>query len=107
MGYDTRYSITWDKTKHPAVDPFVQQWLEDIDQADYFDEDYVTEEAMKWYECEEDMLALSNLCPNVVFTLRGYGENTEDIWELHVLNGQSERLFAEIVFAPTSLKEPT
>ena len=33
----------------------------------------------KWYESDEDMLALSKKFPGLVFKLRGIGENTGDM----------------------------
>lgn len=41
----------------------------------------------KWYDADEDMLLLSTRFPGVVFSLRGYGEESEDIWEHYYLDG--------------------
>lgn len=53
-------------------------------------------DAMKWYEYEEDMIALSKAYPNAMFMLHGDGEDSMDIWNLYCLNGKTEFTRAEI-----------
>lgn len=40
-----------------------------------------------WYDADEDMLLLSTRFPGVVFSLRGYGEESQDIWEHYYMDG--------------------
>lgn len=44
----------------------------------------------KWYDHDQDMLMLSHRFPEVLFTLYGDGEETEDFWYAYYLNGYSQ-----------------
>lgn len=67
-----------------------------------FDCDHLSEEEWfcyaKWYDYEEDMLRLSEKFPNVVFTLKGIGEEHDDMWVEYFKNGKCKYSQAEIVF---------
>jgi len=52
----------------------------------------------KWYDSEEDMIALSVRFPEFFFTLSGDGEEQGDIWESWYCNGMTFTDRAEIVF---------
>lgn len=54
----------------------------------------------KWYDCENDMYELSRRWPEVLFDLRGDGEETEDLWEQYWLNGEVQRNGIEIKWNP-------
>ncbi len=53
-------------------------------------------EPMTWYKHEEDLKAFSLKYPEVLFLLTGEGEEAGDIWQLHVQNGKSSRIRAEV-----------
>ena len=59
----------------------------------YQDEDfyelYIGE--WKWYECETELEKIGRKFPNVLFKLKGEGENREDVWELRILGEKKER----------------
>lgn len=60
-----------------------------------------------WYDHEDHMRILSVVFPDVHFTLYGWGEENEDIWQEHYLGGKMQRCNAEIVmpsFDPEKLK---
>lgn len=57
-----------------------------------------TEEAMKWYDHEADMIALSKEYPNLVFVLEGVGEEFPDAWRKWFYNGVVEASYAEVVY---------
>lgn len=52
----------------------------------------------KWYEWEKDMLLLSKRFPEVLFCLRGEGEDHEDLWEAFFLNGAVQHCPAYITY---------
>ncbi len=45
----------------------------------------------KWYDHDDDMLALSARFPDVVFQLYGDGEDSEDKWMTYYKNGRSQK----------------
>lgn len=51
-------------------------------------DEYDFEEEMKWYDHEEHMVELSKLCPNIIFDLRGDGEETGDMWRSVYFRGE-------------------
>lgn len=57
-----------------------------------------TEEAMKWYDHEADMIALSKKYPNILFVLEGVGEEFPDAWRKWFYNGTVEASYAEVVY---------
>jgi len=52
----------------------------------------------KWYEHEYDMKTLSSQLPDYVFTLRGFGEDHEDIWTKYFKNGKVQLAKTTITF---------
>src|SRR5881394_2305568 len=48
------------------------------------------EESTKWYDHEADMKALSAEFPKVLFTLRGEGEESGDVWVKYFKNGKMQ-----------------
>ena len=52
-----------------------------------------------WFYHEEDMVKLSTQFPELLFTLRGAGENHEDLWRKYFKNGLIQRAPAQIIFA--------
>ena len=57
-----------------------------------------TEQEMKWYSHEEDMVALSKNHPHVMFMVEGVGEEFPDAWRMWVHNGTMEKVYAEVVY---------
>ena len=47
-------------------------------------------DCVKWYDHDEDMIALSKQFPDMTFQLNGDGENQGDLWETYYKNGESE-----------------
>ena len=58
--------------------------------------DYLKE--IKWYNHDEDMMEISNLYPDVLFTLDGNGEGFGDIWRTFYKNGKMQKTKANMVF---------
>lgn len=53
-----------------------------------------------WYDHDVDMKWLSEKFPTVLFTLKGEGEESGDMWIKYYRNGKCQECRAEIVFAP-------
>ena len=90
MGYYTNYTITADKV---LPDDFEYQFTEITDY--YF---YDGKLEGKWYDCEDDMINISKLYPNILFTVEGEGEESGDIWRQYFKNGKNHRIEPEIVW---------
>lgn len=59
----------------------------------------------KWYYHEKDMIEISKQFPDMVFQLRGQGEDHDDLWEKYFQNGDCEKCCAEIMMPyPTRIK---
>ncbi len=57
------------------------------------------DEAVKWYEHEDDMKRLSFQFPDTLFRLSGEGEEPGDIWVKYFKDGKMQAMKAEIKFA--------
>jgi len=61
----------------------------------------------KWYEHNENMLILSKLFPQVLFTLSGEGEESGDLWRTKYQDGKLATVLAETYWAEfPPLEEP-
>jgi len=59
----------------------------------------------KWYDWDEDMTALSNAYPDVIFELFGDGEETDDIWKAIFYNGKMKQVTQTTYFPAINLSE--
>lgn len=59
----------------------------------------------KWYEHDEDMLALSCRFPDFFFTLNGAGEEQGDLWNTYYYNGKMQECRAEIIWPDFDYKK--
>lgn len=75
MGYYTRYKL------HTDAPANVLPKILDARTADYgFLGNVLRSDQLKWYEHEDDMLAISAKFPKVTFRLDGEGEESLDVW---------------------------
>lgn len=95
MGYETRFIIKIDTYNEEDI----INRLSDV--SGYYAED--NQIYGKWYGHEEDLIKVSKEFPTALITVTGYGEDRGDIWQAYVLNGQYERVEAEIVFPKCTL----
>ena len=65
------------------------------------------EESVTWYEFDADLLELSKLHPDVLFTVRREGEDNDDIEDIHFLGGVAQTCRAIITMPPCTLREAT
>ena len=100
MGYYTDYGLT---VKH--VSPLLKADLEkEVEKMGVFCADHGSVEEgwytnAKWYDHDDDMLLLSKRFPNVVFTLYGDGESSDDMWVSYYMNGAQQYASAVITYA--------
>ncbi len=90
MGYLTKYALETEPAD--AVTQLkAQVVLQEVTNENYF----IGEEFEdKWYDHQDHMLEISKKCPNIRFTLTGYGEACApdiDVFELTYFNGELVR----------------
>ena len=54
----------------------------------------------QWYEHEEDLTQYSMQNPNILFILKGQGEEAEDAWVKYFKNGKKQVCHAKIIYDP-------
>lgn len=101
MGYYTRYNLT------------ATEWPEELtnylrsNEDDFYpiEEDGTLKDSATWYNHEKYILELSKVFPEIRFTLSGEGEDNEDIWEKHFLNGKMQLCKAQITIPPFDMEK--
>jgi hypothetical protein len=97
MGYYTDFKLN----AEPAFpDNFEEKFYEITD---YSLEDY--ELNGKWYDWNDDMINLSKIFPNTLFTVDGTGEENEDIWRAYFKNGESKTVEPIMTWPEVDLSE--
>ena len=94
MGYYTSYQLEFPNKNTQNLELYeniishlriTKEW------ADFaLDESGETNESCKWYDWKDDITEFSKLYPDVVFLLKGEGEESGDIWRAYFLNGKCE-----------------
>jgi hypothetical protein len=104
MGYCTVYTLKTKEKKDGKweySEPSVQEdFAETFSKAYNPDPEAIWEEAQKWYEAQEDLIDFSKSHPEILFELFGFGDDSDDIWVLYVLNEESFRSEGRVVFDP-------
>lgn len=113
MGYYTYYSVeVLDYKGEPADRNTLVKMGKDLNKitdgyfcnvdnyGDYGIDDILGWESIKWYDYENDMLALSRLYPTYRFNLYGYGEERDDNWIEHFKNGRCVHRDGYIQYEP-------
>lgn len=83
MGYYTSFEINvFDKSMQPIDDQLeeITDKLSDISNYTFSLGSYAIYLHAKWYEWQDDMLALSSIYPNCIFQVIGQGEEIGDYW---------------------------
>lgn len=109
MGYTTAYSLQYSKPADP-------NWLISVTERAEIEEKLFSytgchwdswnvpggdsEVYCRWYDWDKDMAALSLEYPDILFTLYGDGEDSDDLWCAYFLNGKKQIAAAEIVYPP-------
>ena len=85
MGYYTQYTL-----KVEGNNPTLEEVAKIID-GEWMLSYLMGRDTTKWYEYRNDMLQISALYPNVLFTLHGVGEEEGDEWVEYYKNGKHQR----------------
>ena len=97
MGYYTRYILETEPAD-ACTQLKAQGILQEVTNENYFIGEQFED---KWYDHQDHMVEISKKCPNVKFTLTGYGEDSApyiDVFELTYFNGKLvKHLRGEIV----------
>lgn len=88
MGYNTYHSLYVNEVKNPEHELALSKM------ADYL----VFEESCTWYEHEADLKEYSAKFPDLLFKLRGEGEETLDAWIKYFKNGKMQHCPAKVTF---------
>lgn len=106
MGYYTTYSMTVHNVKDKEQFDALCESLDAygilryaLDSGSMYEDtaEFCSYNEVKWYEHEEDMKDISKKFPDMVFQLRGYGEDPEDIWEKYFKYGDCEECIAQVI----------
>lgn len=115
MGYYTSYEMdvknVKSQTEHEALYEALSKkdiigyafydgdWSEPISCSSFRSDDMV-----KWYEHDEDMLEISRKFPDMTFKLYGTGDDPDDRWYALYKNGEMEKIDAVIIWPePTKI----
>jgi hypothetical protein len=89
MGYYTSYEMQIDKADlGKAVDNALVEMFNGYSYIEYNGGgSWYANDRVKWYEHEEDIKGISEMFPDVLFTLDGEGEDSGDVWRKWFKNG--------------------
>jgi hypothetical protein len=74
------------------------------EQAKYaLDEDGYPANQAKWYDWKESLIEISKLFPEILMSLSGEGEESNDLWAAYALNGYVEISQAVLTYPDNSL----
>lgn len=90
MGYYTTYELSWD-------DESFELPLDFQEETGLYKEDNYSK-YNTWLNSKDNMLALSEIYPDVLFTLDGYGDEYGDIWKEYYKDGKYYHSHARIVY---------
>ena len=95
MGYETYFELTVEK----GHEELIVELRKDNEEATWaLEEDGFGTEPCRWYDYEEDLIEFSKKHPEVLFTLYGNGEESEDIWYSYYKNGKMQNCPVRFVF---------
>jgi hypothetical protein len=96
MGYNTHYGLDYH-----APDEDQQMLIEGhFLKISGMHINHVDGNQMKWYEHEDHMRKLSARFPDILFTLSGQGEESDDQWRKYFKGGKMQECRAVISFPP-------
>jgi hypothetical protein len=95
MGYYTNYELEIVGGHKDVIEEIV---LSDEDTFYGIDADGSSIDSVKWYGHEEDFKTVSKKYPELVFKLKGEGEEAGDVWIKYFKNGKMQSCPAKITF---------
>lgn len=107
MGYYTRYDFSIVEAdglgyvEHKRKLELIDSFRKECHNAAYaFDEFGNSNDEVKWYDCQKDILEFSIKHPSIIFLISGVGEERSDDWKLYVQDGHSQISRAETIYPP-------
>lgn len=96
MGYYTEYSL---EVNHKDELKIIEQLRAENENTKYaFCNFGEANDAIKWYDHEKDLREFSKKHSTAIFTLKGNGEESGDIWVKYFKNGKMQASRAKLVF---------
>lgn len=111
MGYYTDYEMiparhdpgSLSEDTYLAIEAFIEEGIK-VDGWPYLSEVwYGRGNTLTWHDHRKDMVRLSAVFPDVLFTLWGDGEETDDLWKEYYLNGKCQIARAVITYPDCGL----
>lgn len=101
MGYSTKYKLDIAPLP-PSMSDLVKLMAEKIDGGSLKLNDLINREIdeWKWYDHEDDMRRISKAHGDLLFTLRGEGETSGDLWVKYFKGGKLQAEKLEVKFPP-------
>ena len=100
MGYCTDYRIKCEKVEELLYE--LSNYTNYTFRSYTYNDEYDlrTEEAVKWYECRDDLvqISLKEKFKDIMITVTGYGEESDDIWREYIINGKYQRVEPKMIF---------
>ena len=94
MGYYTQFGLK----VIGAHDELINEFRAECENADRaFDDFGCSQDSQTWHAHEMDLRPFSRKHPYALFTLYGFGEESDDIWEEHYKDGKMQRCEAKII----------
>lgn len=103
MGYYTYFNLSADPFDGKTLisDARYEEIAAEIECMNIFEDHFAKSEwsgYAKWYDWEDDMLLLSSKFPEVLFTLNGEGDGSEDLWIAYFRAGYEQYCPAQIIY---------
>jgi hypothetical protein len=107
MGYYTDFKIVTDCKDNNCNQKIVDR-LSDIAgyELDYrYGGSEVYLDSAKWYSSEEDMKLLSSEFADILFTVYGDGEESDDLWVAYYKNGKGTEFMKPSIIYPLPIED--
>ena len=99
MGYRSCYNLNTDREDINEEVNIISELIDCCEDARYaIDVEGDCQEECKWYDSDEDMKAFSLKYPDVLFTMKRRGEESEDMCTTYYKNGKMQEEFANITY---------
>ena len=97
MGYYTQFQLEYE----PELDE-IRDVLKDNKFCPYSPlyDVFCEGEPTKWYDHEDNMRRLSSMFPDVLFTVKGVGEEMPDIWVKYFKGGKCQYCKGKVTYDP-------
>jgi hypothetical protein len=101
MGYMTNYTLFYRYSDDAEPDYYLHEevlvtFLDTVT-GYHWDRNFQLFDA-KWYDHHDHMLKISTDYPDLIFTLKGEGEEAGDLWKKYYKNGKYQEARAQIVY---------